>query len=362
MKIGIITWHYYKNFGSALQAFALQSTLSKWGDVEFINYHKPIYGIPNKKKDTVRFLLGMTLGRMPFSFASRFMAGRLMFERNHLHVGKLTIEESDLPSLTKKYDVIFCGSDQIWAPNVFSPVYFAAFAGKEIKKVSYAASIGLNTLPEELVDKYKELLSDFHAISVREDEGCQLLKDKCGIDAKVVLDPTLLHDAAFYKRCQRVVPNVNGDYIFCYFLNEEHKYGKSVRDYASQRKLKVIGVSFNSSDNDYMENLVGMELGADHFIWLIENAKVVLTDSYHGTIFSLLFHKEFRVFQRFEEKSPICQNSRIRQLQSYFGLKGRILRDIDPIIDNDGYDFNTFESRIQPLREASVAFIKEALR
>jgi hypothetical protein len=225
--------------------------------------------------------------------------------------------------------------------------------------VSYAASIGLNDIPENLILPYKNNLSDFYMISVREEEGKMLLKEKCDVDSTVVLDPTMLHNSSFYIKIEKEVCDINGNYLFCYFLNKNHQYRERVEKYAKNHGLQIIGVSDKVKDGEWMRRL--SNLGADNFIWLINHAQVVMTDSYHGTIFSLLFHKQFWTFERFNEKDPICQNSRIRQLQQYFGLVGRIVAPMDKIDESVEIDYDNYESALKLLREQSQDFLHKAL-
>ena len=356
-KVGIITWHYYGNFGSVLQAYALQEAIREIGcDTEFVNYRNPKFGKPNPAKTAVKLLMHYTLGCL----FPRFRVYPQAFAHKYLRQGKLITDEKLLAPLSRKYSTIVCGSDQIWAPNCYNPVYFAAFAGSRTRKVSYAASIGLNNIPAELVPKYKEHLETFHAVSVRETEGRELLKKACDIDATVVLDPTLLHDAPFYRALEQKVKGISGKYLFCYFLNKEHNYRERVMKYAEERGLQIVGVSDKKEDGAWMKRLTNLNAG--HFIWLIHHVETMMTDSYHGTIFSLLFHKEVWTFVRFAEDSPICQNSRIRQLQDYFGENIQVLGQNDEANKDRSIDFSLFESRLKELRLQSISFLKNALQ
>ena len=127
-NIGIVTWHYYKNFGSALQSYALQEAIKQLGakDVEFVNYHNPRFGRTNKYKKAAKILLGLTLGR----FWRKTMFGHQVFAHKYLNEGELITDITELSNLSHKYDTIVCGSDQIWAPNCYNPVYFASFKNK----------------------------------------------------------------------------------------------------------------------------------------------------------------------------------------------------------------------------------------
>lgn len=359
-NVGILTWHYYPNFGSALQAFALQHTIEALGyKVSIVNYRNPKFGKVNAKKDLVRLCLANTLGRIPHRRFGRFLYAPLRFSHRYHHAGKPATDESALGALAKKFDTLVCGSDQIWAPNVFNPVYFASFADDTTRRISYAASIGLNAIPQTLAPRYRELLHPFSAVSVREEEGKDLLRRECGIDATVVLDPTLLVDAAVYSKMQRRVPGVGRPYLFCYFLNKRHAYRAAVERYAREKGLRIVGISENEADEAWMTRLTG--LGADHFIWLVSHAEAVATDSYHGSIFSLIFHKDLWIFQRFAEDSPVCQNSRIRQLQSDFGIGQRMVVPGSELGGRPPIDYAHFEARLKELRASSIRFLKNSL-
>ena len=355
--IGIITWHYYNNFGSALQSFALQEAISKEGyKVEIINYINPTHGSAIRRLSQI--LLYFSLGFILKRYRTNF--GRFLFSYKYLRKSTIVTDERKLKKLSERYNTIVCGSDQIWAPNCYNPVYFAMFSTSKSRKVSYAASIGLNNIPEDLIPEYKKHLEDFYMVSVREEEGRLLLKDKCNIESTVVLDPTLLHDSAFYKRIERKVSCVKGNYLFCYFLNKNHQYKDRVVKYAQKYGLQIVGVSEKTDDDKWMTKL--SDLGADHFVWLINHAQAVMTDSYHGTIFSLLFRKQFWTFARFSENDPICQNSRIRQLQYYFGKNIRVVRQYDGIDESVNINYHDIDHTLNSLRTESICFLKKALK
>lgn len=353
---GILTWHYYQNFGSALQCFALQTickTIVK--DVKVINYRNPRFGSVNIPKEWFCYIFAPLLQII----SRRFKLANLCFRKKYIKETRFVRTYNDISDISRRFDVIILGSDQIWAPNLLNPVYLGEPIDSSVRKVSYAASIGLNDIPEELVPQYKNNLSGFYAIGIREQEGKDLLKRKCGIESTVVLDPTLLVNVDTYKQMQRKIMGIHHPYLFCYFLNKEHRYKDSVKQYAEDHSLTIVGVSDNIQDDEWMTRLTG--LGADHFLWLINHAATVMTDSYHGSIFSLLFHKNLWIFQRFSEDNPICQNSRIRQLSHNFDLDSRIITATSIIDDSKPIDFNAFEARLNELKNSSMDFLKKAL-
>lgn len=352
-RVGLITWHYYSNFGSALQAYALQETISNMGyKAVIINYRNPKFGRLNKAKELAKIVVQRLS-------CNNFFTHYRFFQDKYFKQTRLIQDVEKMPRLSKKFDAFVCGSDQIWAPNVFNPVYMLDFVSGDKKKISYAASIGLNELPQKYIEKYTCLLADFDAVSVREDAGGELLSDKCGITAQTVLDPTFLVAVDRWIELENAVTVTNKKYVFCYFLNAEHHYSDLVKEYAEKNEYEIIGVSANKNDVAWMKFV---NAGPCEFLWLIHNAEAVFTDSYHGTIFSLLYHKKFVLFERFESNDPICQNSRIYQLDKYFELNKIILKvPKNEKIEIEELDYCKFENKLKALREKSLYFLRNAL-
>ena len=360
-KTGVLTWHYFHNFGSALQAYALQSTLEKLGcRTTIVNYRSSKYGNYSASKDAIRMVLNRTIGAIDGKWRARFQYPFLSFRKKYFHETGILREKNHIENCVKKLDLLVCGSDQIWAPNVFDSVYMADFSAPKTRKISYGASIGLNDIHQELVPKYKQLLEQFHAVSVREERGKSLLKDKCGIDATVVLDPTLLLSVSEYQKMEQPVKCVNGPYVFCYFLNGDHVYREQVQTYAEKNGLQIYGVSANKADGKWMSILE--KLSPASFLWMIANAHTVVTDSYHGTIFSLLYHKKFYVFERFDRQDPVCQNSRIDQLNRWFGIDQCIVPRGSALMADQQISYEHFEDALCQARKISLDYLTEAIR
>ena len=204
------------------------------------------------------------------------------------------------------------------------------------------------------------MLGDFNCISIREEAGQRLLKDNYGLDATVVLDPTLLLSKEHYMNMENKLTGFPKRYIFCYFLNKDHDYKERVHQYAAEHNLKVVGVSVNPDDGNWMELLEG--IGPCEFLWLIHNAETVFTDSYHGTIFSLLFEKEFYTFERFGADDPINQNSRIYQLDKWFQVGGRFLSVGRDTNDCKKIDYKAVLEKLENARAISRNYLERALQ
>lgn len=351
-KVGIVTWYYSNNYGSQLQAYALSKALSN------IGYDAVM--ISRSHHATIRMIIDMILFK---SFISRTILlsfssnKRDVFIKNYFKEHYLSYETNSFD----KYDNIICGSDQIWAPNVFSPYYMLDFVPNKVNKISYAASIGLDYIPDNLTEQYKKYIGRINHISVRESKGHDLLKERCGIESTVVLDPTLLVKKEEWDKIKKE-PTINSNYIFCYFLKKNHNYSRLVKEYADKNKYEIYGVSDNESDSSWMHLLSHKQVGPCEFIGLIDGAQTVITDSYHGTIFSLLYHKDFVLFERFNVDDIICQNSRIEQLRKYFCIDNNIVKtstineiEIVPV------DYDMIEEALLYQRDNSIRFLKEAL-
>jgi exopolysaccharide biosynthesis predicted pyruvyltransferase EpsI len=171
----------------------------------------------------------------------------------------------------------------------------------------------------------------------------------------------LMVDVQQWKKLEKKADGISGEYIFCYFLNKNHKYKESVLKYAKLNNLKVVGCSANVKDAEWLQ-LISNNVSPREFLWLIHNAKAILTDSYHATIFSMLYHKDFITFERFENSDEICQNSRIYQLNDYFNISSRIVTPTPELkLEIPRIDYLDFENKLSELRKSSIKFLIDAL-
>lgn len=361
-KIGILTWHNHGNFGGSLQAYALSTFLQNRGfDAVVIDYDK-YCGSKCRKifEKPLKFLVGSLIEafdqsyRCPYSFTFR------RFEYTYLKETSPATNRNELERIISDIDFLICGSDQIWAPNVFDSVYMFDFSvGKQAKKIAYAPSIGLNELPKAIALQYQRYLSDFSAVSIRETKGQEILQQQCNIHAEVVLDPTLLLDRIDYKPLEKEVKGINGPFVFCYFLNQNNCYQASVCEALKGYNLNIVGVSKKKTDSEWVHCM--NYIGPREFLWLIHHAAYVFTDSYHGTIFSLLYHKNFYTLKRFKSGEQVDQNSRLEQLKLWFDIGDRIIepKSVPPITEQ--IDYFCFERALFNARKISISYLMEAL-
>lgn len=267
----------------------------------------------------------------------------------------------ELETIVNDFDYIICGSDQIWAPNVFDSIYMLDFRVKRnVKKIAYAPSIGMNELPENCVLQYKKCLDSFDAISIRESKGKEILSKQCGKHSTVVLDPTLLLDKEDYIQLEKPIRGIKHPFVFCYFLNDNNEYQQSVLKALKEKNISIVGVSKKETDSQWMKCY--NYIGPCEFLWFIHHASYVFTDSYHATIFSMLYNKVFCTFRRFNNQDIINQNSRLNQLESWFHISKQIINATDVPSLDEHFNYHDFESNLNKAKRISISYLMEALR
>lgn len=348
-KVGCLTWHDVYNFGSELQAYALQETLKNLGySPEFVSYRKN----SSLFSKIYHYFCEVRAAVTPIDKGHHGEAF-IRFRHDFLKCSKKKYNSKSIVAANKVYSKFICGSDQIWAPNVYDPTYFLSFTDK--KKVSYAASIGLNEIPNELIPLYSKHLFDFHSISVRENEGKELLKKWCNIDSVVMPDPTTLLNVDQWKHIS-ILPKTTKSYVFCYFLNKNHEYKEMVMKMVKQG-LNIIGISASNEDSYWMQLIDNA--GPREFLGYIEKADMVFTDSFHGSIFSLIFQKPVWILERFKVTDPLCQNSRIYQLTRDLSITDRILTQNTS--EETPINYSNVQMKLNEYIVKGSAFLKRSL-
>lgn len=355
-RVGIVTFHASLNFGSALQAFALQSAISAIGCLpEIIDYRSKDYD--NYKMLSLRRprQTAKTLRRF-----GRYRARRSSFERFAACRYRLSDEvygpknEAALAGLGERYDVFVCGSDQIWnldcTQGVVEP-FFLSFAGDK-RRVAYAPSLAHTTFKPENFDKKKvaDLLARFDYLSVREGETVPLFQQLVDKRIEVALDPTLLLDADAYADMTNAHIEEQ-PYIFIYLLRDCSELIESAAEMAAEG-AHICYISERDYPIPNSVNLFGV--GPEEFVSLIVHADAVLTNSFHATVFSILFHRPFRVFAT--DKSA----SRMRDLLGKLGISELCVSHADASpVSNVGWE--DVDLLLEELREGSWNYLRRAL-
>ena len=252
------------------------------------------------------------------------------------------------------------GSDQIWSPAVrFDGFYYLDFTSR--KKIAYAPSLGVSEYPDARKSLVAPLLSEFSSISVREKKGAEILKAQFGIDAEVVVDPTMLMTREQWESNLPVPSCKTQDkpYLLCYLLTYNKEYISFVKNYCKDRGLSLKLVVHSPALAGIAEDEI--YVGPLGFLEAVRDAEIVMTDSFHGTIFSMIFQKEFYSFKRFRDNSSYSQNSRVENLLSQVGLQERYLSDDSLQLSQGQIDYQSVNAAISKMREHSLSYLAAAL-
>lgn len=362
-KIGILTWYNHGNFGSALQAYALQTYLKRLGfHAEVIAYEMQWCRTSKQRlkqiKSTIKKWLATPAGLFP-NVPSRFRNPFQFFYNKYIDFSH-SCTESTVAKIVRKYDVLITGSDQIWSPAYIDYTYLLNFcSSRDFRKISYAPSFGQKEISEDKVTEYKRLLSDYHSISIREEAGATILQ-QLGFSAEVVADPSLLLDTEDYRKIERPIKGLPNRFLFCYMLSSEGQYDRAICNYAQANNLPIFGFSERRQDYAWIKE-VG-RIGPLEIIWLIDHSDMTITNSFHGTILSMILDTPFFTYRRFSSSDPKCQNSRIEQLQKVFGIDDYVLDDGQPIpLGNKSYNYVTFRRIQNSFRTSSAQYLINAI-
>ena len=284
MKVGILTFHDAHNYGAVLQAYALKKYIKQLGyEVNVINYHHKTIpdGFP-KENNEVRW--------------EKF--NKFIKELTNNEQTVYTCEE-DLEKLN--IDFWICGSDQIWNTEItrgFNKGFFLDFETNG-KKISYAVSMGIPNLPKEQEEDFKNSINKLDYISVREETLKQYAEKFTDKKVTKTLDPTLLLENKDFD--DLILENKYGEYVLIYALGPDERLTKIAKKIADEKNVKIIELNDKKIENYFCDQV--SDAGPMEFLTLIKNAKAIVTNSFHGTIFSIIFGKEFYTITRLNRNS-----------------------------------------------------------
>ncbi len=368
MKIGILTfWWSNDNYGQILQCYALQKYLRDAGHDAFLIRYNPqndyaktslffrFYKAfnPVKLYKFLRFKLNQKKSAQEQKLYDRHFDG---FRKRYIvQSEKIYTSCEQLKADPPQADVYIVGSDQVWNFSFYADkvykckdvlhAYFLDFGTTETKRMSYAASWGITSLKQDFIEEITPLLKSFDFVSVREESGIELCKT-CGFsNAEFRCDPTLLNSAECYRNLYKnnISAKQNKKYVFVYRLSNPCDFDiDSVYKWASEKNLEVVYVTGNNFYDSYKKTFASIE----DWLYLIDNAEYVITNSFHCCVFSLLFKKKFGVV-------PITgiwseMNSRLETLFNIFNISSRWFKSSD--------DFSVLESKLEPSLSANTNF------
>lgn len=371
MKIGILTFHRAINYGAVLQCYGLYETLSYMGhNVEVIDYRPdyiekyrrpiPFWDINHEKSITTKLRLFIANA---LSINSRLESSRRFdkFLYKNFKISQIINKPEDI---SQGYDAIIFGSDQIWSPQIcfgFDPIYWGQFPHKNTRLLTYAASIGgHNHLRDDEWEKAGDYLKSFDIISVREPQLQRDLKDYLQIKSTLVVDPTILLNEDAYEKIVQRPKNIPQDYVLVFSVAPTNNLMGFAEKIASQTGCQIVVLTATKTPwifSKRNENVITINPTVDEFLGLFKYAKSVVTVSFHGTVFSVIFRKDFYSLANYMQ-------DRAEQFLQSIGLENRIFSSDDETIRHlqaTSVDYSGISKKLSSIRVTSITFLLDCL-
>lgn len=367
------------NYGMLLQAFATQQIIDRLGyKTEIIKYKsgknkgiKPSVGAAYVAAKAVCSRIKEKIAPQKETMDAEHranrdrrykLAGEFRDRRWHSVVECYGIDE--LRELSTKYQSVLVGSDQLWQPDIaFTNFYTLRFAAPGVKRISYATSLGVSEYPKYCWRQAKDYWTQIDYISVREEQGADLIEKIAGIKPEVVADPTYLLTKEDWLSLIPDKTVSEEQYVLCYFLSDDKDAKALAIKYAHDRCLKCISIlssECNADDSDLDEVLT--DKTPEDFINLIRHAECVFTDSFHGLAFSVINEKDFYIFYRKRTDVRASRNSRIDNILAKWGLEKRlVIRPEDGLQETEIIDYSDVHEKVDSIRKKSLQFLIDAL-
>lgn len=354
----LVTWfNYGRNYGQTLQAYALQTKLKEFEvDAQLLYFGFEVYNsIPLLNDIYHIFKQEKSKWLIQYKFNK--------FVNKYLNISKPLRRTKYILNYLDSYkpELLICGSDQIWNPYNLYPIYYLNGIGCDnCERISYGVSLCNPKYKNKFKEQplVKDWLNKFKAISVRENTGKDIIKELFNLESEVVLDPTLLFTGEEW--CKLFNLNINNTkskskYILCYCFNISEKEKVFIEQRAKLLNARV------EYGNILLNNEIKTEAWSPiDFVDKIRNAEEIITDSFHGTVFSILFHKNFWIFDngKAKDSNPFCNIDRMNTLLGKINLSNRILDD-NLICRETIIDYNQVDSVLNIERKRSLEFLKK---
>lgn len=380
--IGLVTCYFHHNYGSMLQAYATEMIMQQMGlPYQTIACKAPITYMEGNKLLYIakKLLIGdwkMRLGKMKIerekrrnpTFAKNWEVRNQAFDdfaNTYFHVSPYCQNRAELSKMAENYSAFLVGSDQLWRTDSVEHGYYTLeWVPDHIRKIAYSTSIGVKEVPWFQVEKNKRFMNRFDSIALREQSACDLVYKLTGRKVQVVLDPTLLFTGEEWMNIQQKEPLTNGKYIFCYLLGDNPQQREFIKQVKAKTGYKIVALQHL---DDYIPSDEGFAdeapyVGPREFLNYIRNAEYVFTDSFHCSVFSILYKKNFFTFSRFAEGAKQSTNTRIDNLLHIVGLENRRMtadKTVDSIVNFTG-GFEGVNDRLNALRKSSMDYLYKA--
>lgn len=360
MKVGLLTFPNSVSYGCVLQMYALQRTVEQLGhEAEAINYQNVymkqerhvarLAGKPSMK-DKARKIARKVLHRKMYrAFAN--------FEKQHigLYPEKVFGDRQTLCRVGRRYDAIICGSDQVWNPDITGqdPAYFLDFCEGNTRRVAYAPSFGIENFSEDFRRDIQGDLRRFHALSAREASGQVLVEALTGRDVPIVADPTFFLEQSDWEKLEQKHPAARGNYILYFTVRSSRTLWEKALEFSRKIGMKLVVIGGNALKKKIDGVEYAVDIGPAQWLYLMHHARYVVTNSFHGTAFSIHFRRDFYL------DLSARTNSRLEHIAKALGLEDRIVKGpLEPSVT----DYTVAERVLPEMRKASWAYLEQALQ
>ena len=385
--VALVTCYFHPNYGSMLQAYATQKIMEEWnvpcenicidglkGEIEQSKVQFYLRQVNNPqvlsgtivrivKKKVYQKALKKTLGR---NLKIRNACFQNFVKKNFI-VSRRYDSKQQLTEASKQYSAVVVGSDQLWLPsNIEADYYTLNWVPDDVPKIAFSTSFGTSFLPKKQQGMAKQFLNRFQAISVREETGKKMIQEYAGLDVPVVCDPTLLFNGEDWMCIQKKAPIVKDKYILCYFLGnnkEDRQFAQRLREYTGYKIVALLHLDeYIKADNEYADE-TPYDIGPGELLNLIRNAEYIVTDSFHGSVFSIIYKKRFFTSRRVRKEGILCTNNRLDSLFDKLGVEGRLIDGSENVEEclKRTVDYDKVHSNLDALVIESKEYLRNAL-
>jgi len=359
-RIGILTFQSSHNYGAMLQAYALQRLINSSypNSAKIIDYVEKDYKIftkPTSLKSYFLLFVKLTKVILLLQKKRRFLS----FHNNYMDCTRKYSSYSELEKNCNDFDIYISGSDQVFNPrNAYHKAYYLNFISNKLKrKIAYSPSFGLSSVPDIMKAELAHMLNDFDSLSCRETEGANIIKELTGKVVDVTLDPVFLLDPKEWLQIESNPKGIKGPYILVYALVGKKKQIEIARKVKQITGLQVVLLTNQIYPYVKVDKSI-FNAGPREFVWLFRNAEFVVTDSFHGTAFSLTFLKNFYSIIAIERAS-----SRIRNILSKLGLTNRIIKNPSEVMENDMViEYKEVNKLVEKEKRISKSYLFNAIK
>lgn len=386
-KVAIVSCYFQHNYGSMLQAYATQMALDKLGyeneTIDISGFNGEIKKAKIKyfakaaltsdillsKAGMAKNVLKKRLSKNDYGMLSAMRNQKFdAFRRKNFRLSKAYSSLKELGRVSaKKYSTVLVGSDQLWLPaNIMADYYTLNWVPDTMNTVAYATSFGQSQLPKDIEKKAEVFLKRIKHIGIREESGKKLIEKIAARKIPVVCDPTLLFTGEEWLSIQQKEPIVKEPYILCYFLGNNPPHREFAKRLKEATGCKIVALphldEFVKSDEHYADAM-DYDVDPADFLNLIRNASYVCTDSFHCSVFSILYKRQFFTFRRYTRKTMSSTNSRLDTLFHLTGITGRLKEGSENIQEclNQNIDFEAAYKKLEVVRAESYKYLQDAI-